>query len=290
MTGQRETVGALLARAAGRLAAAGIPAADREAELLLEAAGGPDRGALVAARVERTASLPAGTVDRFLELVARREARVPLQHLLGKWPFLELDLRVDGRALVPRPETEDLALLARERLAPGEPGPVADVGTGGGCIALALAAARPALRVIALDRDPRALSLAAENARETGLGGRVRLVRGDLLEPVRPGADLALAVANLPYVREDEWPSLPPEVRDHDPRDALVGGRDGLDPVRRLLAQAPARLRPGGRLLLEVAPGQVSAAGALLAGAGFREVAVHRDRFGRDRVVEGVRP
>ncbi len=289
MAGNRDTVGALLARAAGRLAAAGIPLADREAELLLEAASGWDRARLVVARVRPAAELPGGAVERFLGLVARREARVPLQHLLGRWPFLELDLRVDGRALVPRPETEDLVLLARERLAPNETGPVADVGTGTGCIALGLAVARPALRVLALDREPGALALAAENARETGLAERVRFARGDLLGPVREGAGLAMVVANLPYVREDEWEGLPPEVREHDPRGALLGGPDGLVLVRRLVAEAPARLRAGGRLLLEVAPGQVEEVRELLEAAGFAETAIHRDRFGRERIVEGTR-
>ncbi len=289
MAGNRDTVGALLARAAGRLAAAGIADAEREAELLLEAVTGWERARLVVARVRPATELPPGSVERFRGLVARREAREPLQHLLGTWPFLELDLRVDGRALVPRPETEDLVLLARQRLAPGEAGPVADVGTGTGCIALGLAVARPALRVLALDRDPGALSLAAENARATGLAGRVRLVRGDLLGPVREGAGLAMVVANLPYVREDEWEALPPEVREHDPREALVGGTDGLGLVRRLVAQAAPRLRAGGRLLLEVAPGQVGELEQALLAAGFTGTAIHRDRFGRERIVEGVR-
>lgn len=223
--------------------------------------------------------------------IERRARREPLQYILGSWPFLELDLRVDARALVPRAETEDLALEARRRLRgfSSERPAVLDVGTGSGCIALALASAIPSALVAATDRSPAALSLAATNAHHTGLGGRVAFVAADLLAPFKFEPLFDLIVANLPYVAPREMEALSPEVRDWEPRDALVGGEAGLGPIRRLLEQAPSRLRAGGSILLEIGETQAPQVISLMARPEWTATAVLKDRYGRPRIAAATR-
>lgn len=275
-------IGVLLERAAGRLAAAGIEQPRAEAEILLAAAAGCERWRL---RLCSRETVDEAASRRFEALLERRGARVPLQHLLGEWPFLELDLVCDGRALIPRPETEDVALAGRELLRGIREPLVADVGTGSGCLILALMAVCSGGRGVGIDIDPLALELARENAGKTGLGGRVRWLRGDLLEAVAEGGGFGLIVANLPYVTEQEWLTLEPEVRDHDPRQALVAGEGGLALIRRLVSQAPARLAPGGWLLLEMAPEQTRPVAERLRREGWEDVTVLEDRLGRSRIV-----
>ena len=275
------SLGAALRAAASALDRAGCEAPREQAEILLGELLGLGRGALLARSRE---PLPPDVETRFAALVARRAAREPLQHLVGHWPFLELELKVDRRALVPRPETEELALAARERLPRGRAALAADVGTGTGAVALALAASHPAARVLAVDVSADALALCRENRDALGLEDRVRLARGDLLGALAPGAGFDVVVANLPYVAPEEWPELQPEVRDHDPRLALVAEDGGLALIRRLCAEAPARLAADGWLLLEMAPAQTAVVAAELAPA-WRDVAVLRDRFDRARIV-----
>jgi release factor glutamine methyltransferase len=255
-----------------------------EAEVLLGEVLGLSRGALFARGRELLAPEAA---ERFEALVARRAAREPLQHVVGHWPFLGLDLLTDRRALVPRPETEDLALLAIARLPEDRDLLVLDAGTGSGCLALALAAARPRARVVALERDAAALFLARENRARCGLEKRVGLVRSDLCGALADGPRFDLAVANLPYVREDEFDALEPEVREHDPRAALVAAGDGLAIVREFARQVGSRLAPGAAVLLECAPDQAVVVGAELAAAGWSKVRTHADRYGRARIVSG---
>lgn len=202
-----------------------------------------------------------------------------MQHLVGSWPFLELDLRVDGRALVPRPETEDLVRYARERLDLESAGPVADIGTGGGCIALALAHSHPKLKILATDADVRALELARENARRSKFEDQIVFEEADLLPDGAP-ADLEMIVANLPYVSEEEWAELSPEVRVHDPRQALVASGGGLDLIRRLVALAPGALAPGGWLLLEMSAPQLPVLRAEISPAPWQSIEAHPDRYG----------
>jgi len=221
--------------------------------------------------------------------VSRRAAREPLQHVVGHWPFLGFDLVTDRRALVPRPETEDLALLAIARLPGDRDALVLDAGTGSGCLALAIAAARPRARLVAVEREAAALSLARENRGRCGLEKRVGLVRSDLCGALADGPRFDLAVANLPYVREDEFDALEPEVREHDPRAALVAAGDGLAVVREFVRQAGPRLAPGTPLLLECAPAQTGPLASGLAAAGWCAVRIHADRYGRERIVEGRR-
>lgn len=280
----REVLGA----AVRLLDEAGIEAPREHAERLLAHVLGTGRGGVLARSRE---PLAADAHAAFATLVGRRAAREPLQHLLGTWPFLELELAVDRRALIPRPETEDLALLARRRVPADRPALVADVGTGTGALALALAASHPRAHVLALDVSPDALALAAANrTAHPHLAPRVTLVHSDLLAAVAPEARLDAVVANLPYVAEEEWDGLQPEVRDHDPRLALVAADAGLALIRRLAVEAAPRLAPGGWLLLEMAPPQTSTVAAELgADPRWTEVGIVHDHLGRARIVAARR-
>ncbi len=248
-----------------------------EAELLLAYALGLPRAALLT-HPERPIS--AEQQRAYQALLTRRIAHYPLPYLLRRVEFCGLEFVVTPDVLIPRPETEMLVELALRYPAMT----ALDVGTGSGCIAVSLAVRNPALSLVATDLSIAALRLAMVNARRNGVGHRVRWVCGDLTRPLRGPVDLV--VANLPYVAQDEWATLPPSVREHEPRLALDGGPDGLGLVRRLLSDAPRLLRPGGALLLEIGATQgrraVALARSLCAGA---RVALHLDLAGRDRVV-----
>ena len=216
------------------------------------------------------------------ELVRRRGTREPLAYILGEWGFRGLALKVDARALIPRPETEvvvERCLLALE----GTDTPVVlDVGTGTGAIALAIADERPDAAVTAIDVSEDALALAGENAAQTGLTDRVQLLLHDVSDGL-PGGPYDLVVSNPPYVEPVELETLQPEVRDWEPHAALVG--QGLtETIARAALEA---LRPGGALVLEVADGSAADVSALLGTLGYEHVAATADLAGRDRVVEG---
>lgn len=270
--------------AAARLAAAGIDAADGEALRLLEAATGLDRQALL---LDAARPLDRAEAARLAALLTRREAREPLQHVVGTAPFYGLELRSGPEALVPRPETEALVELALARLAGTERPRVLDVGTGSGAIALAVKAERPDAAVVATDVAPAALALARRNAAELGL--EVAFVASDLL--AAPAAAAAarradLLVANPPYLPEADRAAVAPEVR-RDPAGALFAGPDGLAVWRRLEREAAALLRPGARLLVELDPRNAGRAldEALVTGAWARGER-HADLAGRARFVE----
>ena len=262
-------------RALGR---AGVPEPRTDAELLVAHVLGVRRSTLAGMiRCE----LDDAKRARLRSLVDRRRTREPLQYVLGEWGFRRLDLKVDGRALIPRPETEMVVERALAHIAELEAPRVLDVGTGSGAIALALADEHPGARVVALDLSPDALSLARENVERTGLGDRVEVRQGDLVDGVRGPFDLV--VSNPPYVRADELSALQPEVRDWEPHVALVG--DGL--TEAIAAGARRILRPGGGLVLEVAENSAQHVAAELRRLGYDDVGVTLDLSGRDRVVEG---
>jgi release factor glutamine methyltransferase len=216
------------------------------------------------------------------ELVRRRGTREPLAYILGEWGFRRLVLKVDSRALIPRPETEVVVERCLTLLDGVEVPVVLDVGTGTGAIALAIADERSDATVTAIDVSEDALTLARENAQRTGLAERVQLVQHDL-EKGLPGGPYALVVSNPPYVEPEELATLQPEVRDWEPPGALVGHG-----VTEQIAQGAREvLRPGGALVLEVADGSAQRVSALLAELGFADVLGTPDLAGRDRVVEG---
>lgn len=251
-----------------------------DAELLLMHVIEDSRAGLLA-HPER--SMTPGQLSRYRELVDERASGYPLPHLTGEVEFYGLDLAVTPEVLIPRPDSEVLVDLALAR----SPKTVVDVGTGSGCIAIALAAHLPEAVVYAIDISPQALAVARDNAERHGLDGRIQFIVGDLLDR-RPGP-VDLIVSNPPYVSADEWASLPPSIRDHEPRLALDGGPDGLDVIRRLLSQSQGLLQPGGTLLIEIGASQGEAAREA-AETFFPEngisVRVHPDLAGRDRVLE----
>lgn len=246
------TIQEALTGARARLSAAESGTASLDAAVLLGHVLGLSRAALYT-HPER--ELTAEELARFEALLERRAQGEPVAYLTGHKEFMGLDLLVDRRALIPRPETELLVEMAlqevQRRLQRGQDAStlrVADIGTGSGAIALALAAHAPQLALIyATDLSAEALALAQENARRLGVAGRVRFLQGDLLEPLPEPVDLLLA--NLPYVAQDE--PLAPTVRDYEPHLALFGAEDGLGHLRRLLIQAPPHLEPGATLILE---------------------------------------
>jgi release factor glutamine methyltransferase len=255
------------------LRAAGIEEARFDAEVLLEHATGWDRAKL-AADVE--ADVPADAARRFGEMVRRRLRREPVAYILGRKGFREIELMVDRRVLIPRPETELLVELAVEL----RPRSVLDVGTGSGAIALAIAGELPECEVTATDTSAAALEVARANAQRLGLSGRVRFLQSSIPD----GDSFDLIVANLPYVAELNWPSLQPEVTQWEPREALLAGPDGLDAIRDLIP----RVRQG-TLALEVGEGQAEPVGELLHEAGFGSIQARRDLAGIERVVWGKR-
>jgi len=283
------TVAQLLAQAARELRDAGVESPDWDAERLIRHVLGWDRAALVA--------LPEAEVapDREAELrrlVRERARRVPLQHLTGTQAFWKQELRVTPDVLIPRPETELLVEAALELLRGAARPVIADVGTGSGCIALALAAEREDAELHATDLSEAALAVARDNERRLGLEGRVAWQLGDLLDPVaaaiRGRGDLV--VSNPPYVDQAERESLAPEVRDHEPELALFPPGDALSVYRRLVPAAADVLKPGGALVVEIAPALDRAVAGLLDAAGFEGIEVRPDLAARPRAVLGRRP
>ncbi len=198
-------------------------------------------------------------IARLRQLVVRRGNREPLQHIIGTTAFFNLEIGCDPRALIPRPETEQLVERALKWSATLPAGRVLEVGTGTGAPILAFAEARPEWRCAAVDLSPEAISLARENAQRNGLENRVEWLVGDLAQPAAHLAPFDLVIANLPYIPTQVIDQLQPEVRLHDPRLALDGGADGLQLVRRLLKELPPLLTPQGMLFLEVGHDQKEA-------------------------------
>ncbi len=215
-------------------------------------------------------------------LVARRGKREPLQYLLGEAHFHGLVLKADARALIPRPETEELVELLVERFGAQPPARVCDLGTGTGALALALAAAFPQAAVTAVDASADALALARENAQSAGLAERVRFAESDWFVALA-GETFDLIVSNPPYLTEDEWEQAEPEVRQWEPKSALTAGMDGLDDLKKILAAAPAHLAPGGWLALETGIAQHAALAELAREAGFVETESVPDLSKRER-------
>jgi release factor glutamine methyltransferase len=294
-----------LASAVDALGAAGVEEPRLDAELLLAEATGWERAQLAA---DPDLGIPPDAARRFGEMVRRRLRREPVAYILGRKGFRHLELEVDSRVLIPRPETELLVELALEL----RPRRVLDVGTGSGAIALAIADELPGCEVVATDTSAAALEVARANAARLGLADRIEfhatMLPGAALEPddaadAGSRARFDLIVANLPYVAEAEWAGLEPEVTEWEPREALLGGGpDGLDAIRALLADERVRCLSdsvrqtanatgveAAAIALEVGEGQAEAVADLIRDAGFGTVEIRADLAGIQRVVWGRR-
>ena len=274
------TIGEVLRRSTDHLAARGSGRPRLEAERLLAHALGLERVELYM-HLDRPLSV--AELDDARALVRRRADGEPLQYVLGEWGFRRLTLRVDGRALIPRPETETLVERCLTLLDGDDAPRVLDVGAGSGAVALALADEHPGARVTAIDVSEDALSLARENAERTGIV--VELLHHDLFAGL-PGDGWDLVVSNPPYVRDDELASLASEVLDWEPALALFD-RGHTEALVRAATRA---LRPGGALAIETHEDGASGVAALLDREGYVAVRTTKDLAGRDRVVEGRTP
>jgi len=273
------TVGEALAHGTGVLAEAGIDTARLEAELLLAKACDDCARALLYMDLQR--ELSPESEEGYEALLARRARREPLAYILGHSGFRRLTLKTDARALVPRPETEIVVERALEHLNGMEAPAVLDVGTGTGAIALAIVNEHREARVTAIDASADALALAHENLELLGINGRVRLVEHDLTEGL--GRDeFDLVVSNPPYVEPEDIETLQPEVRDWEPRIALVA-HGATEAVARAATEA---LRPGGWVVLEIAENQAVNVAGFLTDLGYENLRISPDMAGRDRVIE----
>jgi release factor glutamine methyltransferase len=283
--------------------AVGAAAAVEARWIVLEVSGFDDAELLV----EEDEPAPSLARHRVEQMIERRRAGEPLQYVLGSWSFRGVDLMVDRRVLIPRPETEVVVQVAIDELVArgarvGRTDPwaagiteyaVADLGTGSGAIALALAAELPDAAVWATDVDEDALAVARANLSSIGSAAtRVRIVRGHWFDalPVELRGALRLVVSNPPYVAAAEHAELPSEVRDHEPYGALVSGARGVEDLEHLLAVVPEWLEVGGAVVLELAPHQADVASSAARAAGLVDVDVRPDLAGRPRVLVARRP
>ncbi len=228
-------------------------------------------------------------LERFRALYRRRLAHEPIQHLLGETGFREVILKTDRRALIPRPETEFLVEIALEFLEKREHPRVADLGTGGGAIALSIAREAPGSKVVAVDVSDDALLLADRNARMLGLSEEVTFVSGNMLDALEDRGRFDAILSNPPYIRTGDLETLQPEVRDHEPKTALDGGPDGMDFLRNIISGAYRFLKPGGMLLLECGEGQGDVLKRFAEESGqYSTITIIRDLAGKDRFIRAI--
>ena len=263
-----------------KFAAAGIESAGVDADILIAELAGIDRCELF---LRADTEVPKELERRIRSLTARRAQREPLQYLLGYAYFMDIRLDVSPEVLIPRPETERLVEWVVEQLPPG--GTLLDLGTGSGAIALAAAHERSDLAVTAVDVSPEALALAMHNGEQLGLSARVRFFESDLFDALE-GERFDLIAANLPYVTDEEYETLEPEVRCHEPRLALTAADAGFDLIRRAACAAPHHLKPGGQIIFELSPPQAPRLAELLAASrAWSRIAVLRDYTRRERFI-----
>jgi len=272
------TVRELIDDAERRLTAAGVETPRLDAEVLLAEVLGARRAEVVAGLSPEPTS---AQLAQFESSVERRAAREPVAYITGSKGFRRIELAVDERVLIPRPETELLVAVMKV----DRPCGILDVATGSGAVALALADELPDATITAADVSQDALDVARANSERLGMAARVSFLHSDLLAAI-DGVFDAIS-ANLPYVTSEELATLQPEITRFEPALALDGGDDGLNLVRRLAEEAPARLKPGGLLALEIGDSQAAETEAILRAAGFAQTETHQDLTGRDRVVTG---
>jgi len=263
----------------------GVELARFEAEELLAHALKEERLSLY---LEPERILTEEELARFRSLVTHRRRGVPLQYLLGEVEFMGFTLRVDGRALIPRPETEGLVELILREVNSEDKMEILELGTGSGAIAIALAKLLPSSQITAVDISPEALKLAEENVARNGVEEQIESLKSDWFTQV--GGQFDLIVANPPYVGIEEIAGLPREVREHEPRAAWDGGEEGLEALQRIIMEAPAHLKPGGRLYLEIGAGQGAEVRKLAVATGtLAGVEILQDLGGRERYLRAER-
>lgn len=275
MTGVRERIGSI----AERLAAAGIEDARGEAWLLLAAATGAERAALLAGAVP---TLSAEQEERLETLVRRREKREPVAYILGEKEFWSLPFAVDPAVLIPRPETETVVEAALDQIDDRAAAlRILDLGTGSGCLLVALLTELPQARGVGVDDSPAALAVARRNAERLSVAARAQFRQGRWGEGLKERFDLI--VSNPPYVAAAEWDRLQPEIRCFEPKSALVAGPDGLEAYRELAPHCARLLAADGLLALEIGFDQADAVSAILAGHGLEVIERRRDLAGIER-------
>jgi release factor glutamine methyltransferase len=293
VTAEAQTVRSLIAVTAEWFAGKGLESPRLNAERLLADILGMSRLELY---MQHDRPVLGPELERFRAVVRRRAAGEPLQQILGETEFYSRTFKVAPGVFIPRPETERLVEEAVGVLAPGDRNmlqPVAvEIGSGSGVVGVSLALEVPRLTVWAVDINPRAVELTGHNARRHGVDGRVTVLAGSRFDPLpddlKGGVDLL--VSNPPYVRSGDIDGLDREVAEHDPREALDGGADGLAFHHALAAGLGAWLRPGGHVLVEIGDDQAAAVTDILAASGVEEPRTVRDYAGRDRIVGGRWP
>ncbi|HWB13428.1 MAG TPA: peptide chain release factor N(5)-glutamine methyltransferase [Pirellulales bacterium] len=282
------TIGRLLQWTTQYLKQHGADSPRLDAEVLLAESLGCPRIQLYA----RFEEMPGeDTRTAFRELVRRRAEGTPVAYLVGRREFYSLSFRVTPDVLIPRPETEFLVIRLLDLAKPADAAwTVADVGTGSGVIGVCAAKYLPACRIVALDVSPKALDVAAANARDHGVDDRIEFVNSDLFAAVAPERKFDFVVSNPPYVAENELAALSRDVRDYEPRGALVAGSRGTELIARLIGEAGDRLKPGGWLLVEISPQIETAVRELVAADGrFALEPTVKDLAGLARVVQAQR-
>jgi release factor glutamine methyltransferase len=279
------TIGKVLAWATDDFRKRGLESPRLDAELLLSHVLRVDRIRLL---VDAARPLSRDDLVAYKELIVRRRRAEPVAYILGVREFHGHAVQVERGVLVPRPDTETLVEVALDRTRAAHLfGEALDLCTGSGCVAIAFAKRRPTWRVTAVDVSADAVRVARRNVERLGTAFGTRVVEGDLDAPLGDAARFDLVTANPPYIPTAELATLPPDVRDHEPRLALDGGADGLVVVRRVIEAARRRLRPGGIVAIEIAHDQAPRAARLLEGAGFTDLERRRDYGGIERVLSG---
>jgi release factor glutamine methyltransferase len=285
MTAETWTIGRLLTWTTDYLKQHKSDSPRLDAEVLLAHARGCPRIQLYA-NFEEVAD--DGLRARFRELVKKRAEGMPVAYLVGKREFYSLDFKVTPDVLIPRPETEHVVIAALDFIKERSGGKttVCDVGTGSGCIAICLAKHAATAQVTAVDISPAALAVARENAAAHGVAEKIEFVESDLFAALPAERKFDVIASNPPYIPAAEYATLPAGVRDYEPRQALLAGNDGLEIIRRLLADANSRLQPNGMLVIELSPMLAEAAAALASGEyGYARVEILKDLAGQPRVL-----
>jgi len=280
------SIGGAIMEGAQVLHEEGVAEARREASSLLAHAIGRDRTFVITHTEE---FLQSKALESFREFVDRRAAGEPLQYISGHQEFFKLDFEVAPAVLIPRPETELIVEIGLQLL-PGTPAPlIADIGTGSGCLAISLLHELADARATATDISGAALRLARRNSERHGVADRLMLIESDCFSALEQGKRFSLIVSNPPYVAEDDWKNLPPEVRDYEPRIALVSGADGLSTIRRLLSEGPSFLCRGGYFVFEIGFGQSEAVEQLIDARVWQLLEIRHDlqRIPRTVVLQG---